>query len=171
MRHIKEIAVAPLGAVLCVCAYLVGCERRETAPSKPPAPAATSSVSRVEVQSKTATIKERANDAAYQKQLDGFVKDRHHIAKRRMKLEARMAQLRERAKKALPAGATEEQVLAELENNPRRYPVWRDLVAARDASVDEEKRNLASARAAVARRILRKEQAGERAQGADPAEK
>ena len=81
-----------------------------------------------------------------------------------------MDRLRERARKALPAGATEEQVTAELENNPRKYPAWRELVVALKAIPDEVQRNRAAAQSAIRQRILR-ESADRRAQGAATAEK
>ena len=66
-----------------------------------------------------------------------------------------MAQIRERAKKELPADATDEQVLAEIENNPRKYPAWRELVTALENNEEELKRNNAAAQATVRRRVLR----------------
>lgn len=176
MLHIKERAVAPLGAVLCVCACLVGCERKDSTPSKPPAepaaksqePAATSVVSRAEVRSTTASIDERGRDAAYQERLtDEFGKDRQRIGKRLAQIEARMAQLREYAK--MPPDATDEQVEAALEGTPQQE--WRERVQARQDCIAEEQRSKAAAQAAVAQRILRQEQTGDRAQGAASAEK
>lgn len=170
MRYMKDRAVAPLGAVLCVCACLVGCERRESVPSAPASAdqsAATSAVSRAEGRSTTATIEERVHDPVYQKQLKEFGQERTRILQRRAVAERRMAQLRERAKAALPSGATDAQVEAELEANPTKYRAWRELVAAWKASVADEEKLLAVAQAAVARRISRKE-TGSRAQGSVP---
>ena len=179
MRYLNEKAVAPLGAVLCVCACLVGCERGVAAPSSPPPAlplqpvadsvkqsAATSIVSRAEVRPPAATIDERAHDSAYQKRLAGFEKDRLRIGRRRAEIEKRMMQLREHAKKkGLPPTATDEQVEAALEGGPKR--AWGELIIARKACFAEEERLHAAARAAVAQRILRKE-GGTRAQGAVP---
>ena len=175
MRCDKEKTVVPLGAVLCVCACLVGCGQKEDLPSAPAPkpkepPAATSVVSRAEVRSTTASIEERANDPVYQERLAEFEKDRQRIRKRRAKIESHMARLRAYARKALPSGATEDQVLAELENNPKKYPAWRELVAVRKKNMAEEERTYVAARAAVAQRISRKESGGG-AQGAAPADK
>lgn len=170
MRYMNDRAVAPLGAVLCVCACLVGCERRGGVPSAPAPgiqPAATSAVARVENRTSAATIDERAHDAAYQKQLGDVGKERHRIIQKRALAERRMEQLRVRARKALPPGATDAQVEAELEANPTKYLAWRELVSAWKASVAEEERLNAAMQAAVARRISRKE-TGNRAQGAVP---
>ena len=170
MRYVKEKTVAPLGAILCVCACLVGCERREAAPSNSPEPATTSAVSRAEAMSTTASIEERAHDAAYQGKLKALVKDREGIVKRRAQIEARMAQLREFAKKSksLPADATDEQVEAALEGALLRE--WRERVQAWKDNLAEEERSRMAAQMAVAQRISRKGSGGG-AQGAAPAEK
>ena len=161
MKKKNDSLVALLGAVLCVCACLVGCERKDATHSAPPAseakPAATSVVS-------------RANDAAYQAQVKGFATADLNIHRTRAKIEARIEQLRARAKAALPADATDEQVAAELENNPGKYPAWRELDAARKANLAEEEKNRAAAQSAVRQRILREVAEG-RAQGAPAAEK
>ena len=180
MRCVNKRAGALLGAVLCVCACLVGCERGVAAPSSPPpasplqlvaAPvnqsAATSTVSRTEVRSASATIDERAHDSAYQKRLVGdFRKEWLRIGQRRADIEKQMMRLREHAtQKGLPPTATDEQVEAALEGGPKR--AWGELIIARKACFAEEERLHAAARAAVAQRILRKE-GGTRAQGAVP---
>ena len=161
MKRKNDSLVALLGAVLCVCACLVGCERREAAPSSPPAP---------EAKPAATSVVSRADDAAYQEQLKGLIADARKPLARRDRIRALMAQLRARAQKALPAGATDEQVTAELENNPQKYPAWRELVAALKAIPDEVQRNRAAAQSAIRQRILR-EVADGRAQGAATAEK
>lgn len=151
---IGYMLVVPLGAVLCACACLTGCGRGDA-----PAPSAP--------QKKDVS---RANDKAYQERLKEFGKDKQSIGKRRAKIESQMAQLREHAKKALPEGATEAQVLAELENNPKKYPAWRGLAAALKENGLDEERHLAAAQAAVRQRI-RQEVSERRAQNAAQASK
>ena len=145
---IGYMLVVPLGAVLCACACLTGCGRDDS-----PAPSAP--------QKKDVS---RANDEAYQKRLEQFAKDKQGISQQRAKIQSRIAELRARARKALPEGATEAQVLAELENNPKKYPAWRELVAAMRESVKEEEQNLAAAQAAVRQRVM--QEVKDRAQGA-----
>ncbi len=169
MRHIKEKAVAPLGAVLCVCACLVGCERRETAPSSP-APAPKVQPAATPKEPSPLSIEARAKDKDYQAMLKGSVAAQRRTLAEREKIESRLAVLRERARKALPEGATDAQVLEELENNPRKYPAWRELSAAMKANVAEEGKLKAAAQSALRRRILHEKAAG-RAQGAPTAEK
>ena len=161
MKREKDSLVALLGAVLCVCACLVGCERKDTAPSASPVP---------EAKPAATSVVSRANDAAYQEQLKEHVSAQRRTMSKRAKIEARIAQLRARAKAALPADATDEQVAAELENNPGKYPAWRELDAARKANLAEEEKNRAAAQSAVRQRILREVAEG-RAQGAPAAEK
>lgn len=154
---IGYMLVVPLGAVLCACACLTGCGRGDS-----PAPAAPAAAPKKDVS--------RANDAAYQERLKEFGREKQSIGKRRSKIESYMAQLREHAKKALPEGATDAQVLAELENNPKKYPAWRELVAAMKDCGSDEERNTAAAQAAVRQRI-QQEVSERRAQNAAPASK
>jgi len=151
--------VVPLGAVLCACACLVGCGREDALPPALPAEKPAQAVKDVS----------RAHDAEYQKQLKGYVAVERQVQAGRAGIEAKMAQLRERAKKALPAGATDEQIEAELVNNPRKYPAWNELCAALKSIGEEVERNRAAAQTAVRRRVLR--EVAERAQGASSAAK
>ena len=161
MRHIKEIAVAPLGAVLCVCACLVGCERREAAPSSPaPAPKVQSAGT-----STTATIEERAHDPVYQKQLKDVEKKLQDIRKQREEIKSLMGQLREHVRASLPKDATDAQVQAALDKNS----AWQELVAALKKNGIKEERNRAVAQAAVRQRIMQKKT--ESAASTTPAEK
>ena len=169
MRCVKERAVAPLGAILCACACLVGCERREAAPSSS-APEPKGQSAATPKGPSPLSIEARAKDKEYQAKLQGSVEAQRRTLAKRAKIESSIAKLRERAKTALPEGATDAQVLAELENNPRKYPAWRELVAALKASMAEEEKLKAAAQSALRERILR-EKTGGRAQGAPAAEK
>ena len=147
MKRKNDRLVALLGAVLCACACLVGCERKETASPEPSAPAVSNAPAK--------KVVTRANDAAYQAQVTNLIAAQRRTQGVRVRLLARMEQLRERARKALPDGATDEQVKAELENNPQKYPAWRELVSALEQNAEESKSNSAAAPATIRRRILR----------------
>ena len=69
-----------------------------------------------------------------------------------------------------PEEVLPQQVLEELENNPRKYPAWRELSAAMKANVAEEEKLKAAAQSALRQRILR-EKTGGGAQGASTTEK
>ena len=143
MKRKNDRLVALLGAVLCVCACLVGCERKESASS---APAVTNA---------PAKAVSRMDDAVYRAQVTNLIAAQRRTYVARERILARMEQVRERARKALPEGATDEQVKAELESNPRQYPAWRELVAALEQNAEESKRNSAAAQTTIRRRILR----------------
>jgi len=115
------------------------------------------------------SIEARAKDKDYQTRLQGSVAAQRRTLAEREKIESRLAGLRERARKALPESATDAQVLAELENNPSKYPAWRELSAAMKANVAEEEKLKAAAQSALRQRILREKTVG--AQGASTAEK
>ena len=144
MKRKNDRLVALWGAVLCVCACLVGCERKESAS---PAPAVTNAPAKKVVL--------RTDDAAYQAQVTNHIAAQRRTNVARGRILARMEQLRERARKALPKGATDEQVTAELENNQQKYPGWRELGMALGKNAEESKSNNAAAQAMVRRRILR----------------
>ena len=144
MKRKNDRLVALLGAVLCVCACLVGCERKESAPS---APAMTNAPAK--------KVVSRMADPAYRAQVTNLIAVQRRTNVARERILARMEQVRERARKALPEGATDEQVKAELESNPRKYPAWRELVAALEQNAEESKSNSAAAHATIRRRILR----------------
>lgn len=146
MKRKNDRLVALLGAVLCVCACLVGCERKKAVSPEPPAPAMTNAPKKVA---------SRADDAAYQAQVRDAIAAQQRTNVAHEKILARMKQVRERARKALPEGATDEQVKAELEGNPRKYPAWGELVAALAKIQEELENKKASASAVIRRRILR----------------
>ena len=147
MKRKNDRLVALAGAVLCACACFVGCERKEAVSPEPPAPAVTNAPAK--------QAASRTDDAAYQAQLKDHVAAQRNVNVEREKILARMEQVRERARKSLPAGATDEQVKAELEGNPRKYPAWGELVSALAKNKEELEDKKASAYAAIRRRILR----------------
>ena len=147
MKRKNDRLVALLGAVLCVCAGLVGCGHKEAVPPEPSAPSATNAPAKKAVS--------RTNDTAYQSQLKDHLAAQRNANVERERILVRMEQVRERARKALPQGATDEQVTAELENNPRKDPSWGELVVALKKNAEEIKGNKVAAQATVRRRILR----------------
>lgn len=95
----------------------------------------------------------RGEDPAYQKELEGTVASQKLLARRETKIAAQIARLEARARAALPEGATPEQVRAELDANPAKYPGWKDL-SAESAKVEKAvEAELAEARRIVRRRI------------------
>ena len=157
MKRKNDRLVALLGAVLCVCACLVGCERKETVLPEPSESNASSTSTAPVVSNAPAArqVASRASDAAYQAQVTNHIAEQRRTNVARDRIFAQMEQLREHARKALPKGATEEQVTAELESNPRKYPGWRELVMALEKNAEKNERNHAAARATVRRRIQR----------------
>lgn len=124
------IAVSLVLVLICLC----GCEDRKTvAPSAPG----------------------RTQDEAYLKKLDDGRKALKTPAKVSNRVKSEMMKVIETARANLPKGATDEQIRAELEGHPDRYPQWKELVAqnaAANASIEkklEENRNM------VRQRILK----------------
>lgn len=126
-------------AALATALFTVGCDRDE----KPSAPKQAQS---------------RMDDPEYNKQLNGFVKDQGRVAKELHGIERQMELQRKRARAALPEDATDEQILAELEANPVKYPEWPYLKARRSAVQKKMDARRDEARAAILARIAKEQQ-------------
>lgn len=99
----------------------------------------------------------RSQDAAYTNALKQVQVKRNAIASRRREVVVQMEKLVARARKALPEGATEEQIRDELLSNPRKYPGWLELSRMiREHNVSAEK-ELEEARRLVAARIMKEQ--------------
>ena len=128
----KKIAFAALVAVVC------GCEKEQKpADEKPAAP--------------------RSQDAAYTNALKQVQVKRKAIASRRREIVEQMEKLVARARKALPEGATEEQIRNELLDNPRKYPGWSALSRALREENARAEKELEESRRLVAARIMKEQ--------------
>ena len=128
----KKIALATLFAVVC------GCEKEQkSAEQKPAVP--------------------RSQDAAYTNALTNVQTKRKAIASRRREIVEQMEKLVARARKALPEGATEEQIRNELLNNPRKYPGWSALSRALREENARAEKELEETRRQVAARIMKEQ--------------
>ena len=147
-RRLRQGCIAPrVAAVMLLLAAVCGCEK-EAVPPKAAAPEETNSVARLP----------RTQDPEYAAALRSVQAKRNTVAARRHKAVAEMEKLVARARAALPAGATDEQVRDELMRNPQKYPGWRQLsqvLRARNAQANKE---MEDARRLVMARI-RQEQA------------
>lgn len=97
----------------------------------------------------------RTQDASYKKALEDVQVKRNAIASRRREVVVQMERLVARARKALPEGATEEQIRNELLSNPRKYPGWSALsrmLLEENARAEQE---LEESRRLVAARIMK----------------
>ena len=129
----RRMALAAIVAVACGCEK----EQKPADEEKPAVP--------------------RSQDAAYTNALKQVQVKRKVIASRRREIVEQMEALVARARKALPEGATEEQIRNELLNNPRKYPGWSALSRAlREENAYAEK-ELEEARRLVAARIMKEQ--------------
>lgn len=104
----------------------------------------------------------RGEDPVYRKTLHETRMRQNEQAAVRARIEPQLKELVARARAALPKDATDEQVRAELEAHPEKYPGWKalsDALAKANANLEQE---MARARATVRARIL-KEAADRRA--------
>ena len=147
-RRLKQGRIAPrVAAVMLLLAAVCGCEK-EAVPPKASASAETNRVARLP----------RTQDPEYAAALRDVQAKRNTVAARRHKIVEQMEALVAQARAALPAGATEEQVRDELQNNPKKYPGWRELSRILRARNEQAEKELADARRLVMARI-RQEQA------------
>lgn len=150
-------SVRGLAAVLALCACVAGCGR-EAAPPEPPATA-------------PAVQPTSDGEAAYVAALTNSVRKQQDNLKSLANAQKLLRKLEDRARAALPAGATPEQVRAELEENPRKYPAYAELVAAQEAAKKAVTDNFSKAREMIRARHGQSRTAGGGAQGAAAAEK
>ncbi len=135
LRRLKRWK-APLFAVplvlllLCFC----GCEDKKPEVSEGPA---------------------RLQDPQYVKQLEDVRTGLKAPAKISNQVKSEMAKVIAAARANLPKGATDEQVKAELEGHPEKYPAWKDLEAKNGAVNADIEKKLADAQKLVRARILK----------------
>ena len=94
-----------------------------------------------------------------------------HEGKRLAHVQRRLRALESRARAALPPGATPEQVRAELEGNPRKYPAYRELVLAQAEHKSAVENNFSQAQKSIRAYHTQRNGADGRAQGATSAVK
>ena len=140
MMTYRITSLAPCVAALVLLAFAAGCDRDETASAKA-RPTSGSSA--------------RMADKEYVKQLRGHITDQKKVAKDIAEIERRMDLQRQRARSVLPENSTDEQVLAEIEAHPTKYPQWRSLKARHAAATKMMEQRRAEARASVLARIAR----------------
>ena len=132
MTFWRNIVLAAILATVC------GCGKDQPAPQPKPAVP-------------------RTQDASYQKALKDVQVKRNAVASRRREIVEQMEKLVARARKALPEGATDEQVRDELLNNPRKYSGWRELSIKLGELNAKAEKELEETRRLVAARILKEQ--------------
>ena len=98
---------------------------------------------------------DRTADAAYQQELEGIIKDRNGLVKARRQTVSGMEAVIAKAREALPAGATDADVKAELDGHPEKYPEWKDLnekIAKDNAAIED---SLKDAQSRVRARLMK----------------
>ena len=98
---------------------------------------------------------DRTKDAAYREELKGVLDARKSLVKARHETVSEMESVIAKARAALPAGATDEEVKAELDGHPDKYPEWKGLneKIAKDNKAIED--SLKDAQSRVRARILK----------------
>jgi len=150
MTICDRICFASRAAALALLVFAVGCDSEEK-------PAAV----------ETRRPPGRMEDPAYKEQLKSMTSAQKKVAAELNDIERRMDLERRRARAALGAGATEAQVLAELETNSVKYAQWHYLKGRRNAAEKSMKDRKAETVAAVRARIL--QETREQGSAASPA--
>lgn len=97
----------------------------------------------------------RADDPAYKKMLEQTRANQAKLANVRSRVVAQVEDFITRAREALPPNATDEQVLAELDGNPKKYPGWKPMKEALAKSEENIKGEMSKAQQIVRERILK----------------
>lgn len=140
---------------LALCACVAGCGRKPEearAPAPPSAPAATNAAA-------------PSAEEHYVAELRRTVAERQEKGQALARVEKRLREQEARARAALPAGATPEQVRTELKANPQKYPAYREL-AREQAKLRAEANDFSKAREMIRARHAQRKAAEDRAQGA-----
>ena len=98
---------------------------------------------------------DRTEDPSYRQELLDIQKSRAPLAKARNATVSEMEAVIAKARAALPAGATDEEVKAELDGHPEKYPDWKGLnerIAKDNAAIEG---SLKDAQERVRARILK----------------
>ena len=143
MTFYGKTCFAPYLAALALLVFAAGCGCE-----KEHAPAPVQSV---------AKPASRIDDPEYRARLKGFVGDQKKIAAKLNGIEAKLEQVRERARAVLGKDATDAQVVAELEANPVKYPEWKYLLGRRAAAQKAMSDCRAETRNAVLSRIAQEQ--------------
>ena len=109
----------------------------------------------------------RTKDSAYRQELIDIQKERKPLVKARNETVAEMETVIAKARASLPNGATDEEVKAELDGHPEKYPDWKSLnekIAKDNAAIEG---SLKDAQSRVRARILK--EIGPRAMPQKPA--
>ena len=98
---------------------------------------------------------DRTKDPAHRQELKDVMNARKPLVKARNETVSEMEAVIAKARAALPAGATDEEVKAELDGNPEKYPEWKSLnekIAKDNAAIED---SLKDAQSRVRARILK----------------
>lgn len=142
MTFYDKISFASRAAALALLLFAVGCGRDEKAS---PAEPAAGSVGRM-------------GDKEYREQLKGHIESQKSVATEINEIKKQMELQRRRARLMLGEKATEEQILAELESKPVKYPEWGYLKGRLDAAMKSMEKRRAETRASVLARIAKEKQ-------------
>ena len=133
MKRQRQTICAPLAAVsfALVLAVLTGCDGRPE------------------------VYAQRKADPSYRKDLEASVAQQKRTNASLATVRSQMDRLEARARAVLPAGATPEQVKAELDANPAKYPGWQTLSARFEQLSRDKEKELADVRRLVRERIVK----------------
>ena len=114
---------------------------------------------------------DRTKDPEYTNELKDIIEARKPLVKARNETVSGMKALIAKARAALPAGASDEEVKAELDGHPKKYPEWKGLYeqVLRDNAAIEG--NLKDAQSRVRARIMKEHGPGAKSQKAAPGAK
>ena len=111
---------------------------------------------------------DRTKDPAYAQELKDVLEARKPFVKARNQTASEMKDVIAKARAALPAGATDEEVKAELDGHPEKYPEWKGLsekIVQDNAAIEG---SLKDAQSRIRARIMKELGPGAKPQNAAP---
>ena len=164
-----------LAAVLAMCACVIGCdraqERASAAPASDPEPEAAAAAPSVAAPAAAADADPRQEAEKYAEVIRNASARNAQKQKDLAYVQRRLRAVEERARAALPAGATPEQVRNEIERNPKKYRDYWELQGALAERQAEVKKSFSQAQNSIRAHHAQRKPAEGRAQGAAAATK
>ena len=126
-----------MASLLAICAFVSGCSESKDDAKKP------------------SKVNARINDKEYNEKLRNMMQENRALVSQQAEYLSQLNDIKNRAKKLLPEGTSEEDVVKYILSNPEKFPAW-EVIQGKISTVKKELAEKgANARKVIAERIAR----------------